>query len=101
FGVGIDVLSDGCIMIAPPSLHASGKRYRWAEGKSYRNLEPAGLPEAWLDRLRGQASGQGNAETAPAQPAGLITEGRRNTYLTTLAGTLQRSGASPEALVAA
>jgi putative DNA primase/helicase len=33
FGPGVDVLSDGCIMIAPPSLHASGKRYRWIKGK--------------------------------------------------------------------
>jgi P4 family phage/plasmid primase-like protien len=53
-----------------------------------------------LDRLRAQASGQSKADTAP-QPAGLISEGRRNTYLTSFAGTLQRSGASLEALSAA
>jgi putative DNA primase/helicase len=101
FGLGVDVLSDGCIMIAPPSMHASGNPYRWVKGKSYRNLEPALLPEAWLHRLRGQASEQGDTDTAPAQPAGLITEGRRNNYLTSLAGALQRSGASPQALAAA
>jgi putative DNA primase/helicase len=100
-GPGIDVLSDGCIMIAPPSVHASGKRYRCVKGKSYRKLERAALPEAWLDRLRSRASGQSKADTAAAQPAGRITEGRRNTYLTSFAGTLQRSGASLEALSAA
>jgi hypothetical protein len=36
FGLGVDVLSDGCIMIAPPSMHASGNPYRWVKGKSYR-----------------------------------------------------------------
>jgi P4 family phage/plasmid primase-like protien len=101
FGSGVDVLSDGCIMIAPPSVHASGNRYRGVKGKSYRNLEPAALPEAWLDRLRGQASGQAKADSAPAQPADLIIEGRRNTYLTSFAGLLQRSGASSQALSAA
>jgi putative DNA primase/helicase len=100
FGPGIDVLSDGCIMIAPPSVHASGKRYRWVKGKSY-NLGRAALPEAWRDRLAGKTPEQPKADTAPAQPAGLITEGRRNTYLTSFAGTLQRSRASLEALSAA
>ncbi len=99
-GPGVDVLSDGCIMIAPPSRHASGKRYRWEEGKSFRDLEPAPLPEPWLDRLRGNTAAKPDADNVP-QPAGLVTEGRRNNHLTSFAGTLQRSGASPEAIAAA
>ena len=55
-GPGVDILSDGCIMVAPPSRHASGKRYRWAEGKSPKDIEPATLPETWLDRLRGNTA---------------------------------------------
>jgi putative DNA primase/helicase len=102
FGPGVDVLSDGCIMIAPPSVHASGKQYRWVKGKSYRNLKPAPFPQPWQDRLRGDAPAQAKADSVPAAQAdGLITEGRRNNYLTSLAGTLQRSGASLEALSAA
>ena len=102
FGPGIDVLSDGCIVIAPPSVHASGKRYRCVKGKAYRNREPAPFPQPWLDRLRGDAPAQAKADSAPAaQVDGLITEGRRNNYLTSFAGTLQRSGASPQALSAA
>ena len=81
FGPGIDVLSDGCIMIAPPSVHASGKRYAWVKGKAYRNLEPASLPQPWLDRLRGDAPAQAKTDSVPAaQVDGLITEGRRNNY---------------------
>ena len=101
FGSGIDVLSDGCIMVAPPSRHASGKRYRWEEGKSFRDLKPVPLPEPWLGRLRGDTSAPTNADSAPAQSAGLVHEGGRNNHLTSFAGTLQRSGVSPEVIIAA
>ena len=101
-GPGIDVLSGGCIMVAPPSRHASGNRYRWQDGKSFRDLEPAPLPEPWSDRLRGNtAAAQRDADSVPAQAPGLVTEGRRNSQLTSFAGTLQRSGASPEAITSA
>jgi putative DNA primase/helicase len=83
FGPGIDVLSDGCIVIAPPSVHASGNRYRCVKGKAYRNREPAPFPQPWLDRLRGDAPAQAKADSVPAaQVDGLITEGRRNNCLT-------------------
>ncbi len=39
---GIDVKTDGGYVVAPPSLHASGRRYAWAT-----NQEPAPAP-AWL-----------------------------------------------------
>ena len=100
-GPGVDVLSDGCIMVAPPSRHASGDRYRWEEGKSFRDLRPAPLPEPWLDRLRGNTAAQRDADSAPAQAAELVPQGQRNNYLTSLAGTLQRRGASSEAITAA
>ena len=91
-GAGVDVLSDGCIIVAPPSRHASGNRYRWEEGKSFRDLRPAPLPEPWLDRLRGNTAARRDADNAPAQNQRHVPEGRRNTYLTSLAGTLQRWG---------
>jgi putative DNA primase/helicase len=101
FGSGVDLLSNGSIVILPPSLHASGKRYRWEQGKSFRDLEPAPLPEPWLDRLRGKISAQPDAKRVPAAPAELVHEGERNNYLTSFAGTLQRSGASAAAITAA
>jgi putative DNA primase/helicase len=100
-GPGADILSDGCIMVAPPSRHASGKRYRWEEGKSPDDIEPATLPETWLDRLRGNTAVESIPDGVPAPAEGLVLEGRRNSYLTSIAGTMQRSGASPEALLAA
>ena len=101
FGPGVDVLSDGCIMVAPPSRHASGRRYRWEEGRSFRDLEPAPLPQAWLKRLRESGTAKSVSDTAPAQTEGLVREGRRNNHLTSLAGALRRGGTSPEALKAA
>jgi putative DNA primase/helicase len=99
-GPGVDILSDGCIMVAPPSKHASGKRYRWEKGNSYGEIAPAALPAPWLDRLRRNGAGESVSDGAAAQAEGLVLEGSRNNYLTSIAGTIQRSGASPEALLA-
>jgi putative DNA primase/helicase len=101
FGKGVDILSDGAIMVAPPSRHATGKRYRWREGNSFRDLEPAKLPKAWLDRLRGNAAVETGNEQPSARTDAQIPEGQRNTSLTSLAGTLQRRGVSPAAITAA
>jgi putative DNA primase/helicase len=98
-GTGVDVLSNGCIAIVPPSRHVSGKRYLWAEGKSFGNLKPAQLPPSWLDALR--RSSEKSKAVGTAEAGALVDEGRRNTYLMSLAGTLRRNGASPEALSAA
>jgi hypothetical protein len=47
---GLDVKADKGLVVAPPSLHASGKRYRWADGCSPEELELAPAP-AWLVEL--------------------------------------------------
>ena len=101
FGRGVDILSDGCIMIAPPSRHAAGRRYRWAEGKSFRDFEPAKLPKAWLKRLRRNDAAGLNKDNSATQRDERVPEGHRNTVLTSLAGTLQRGGVSPTAIKAA
>jgi putative DNA primase/helicase len=84
-GPGLDIKSDGGSIVVPPSLHVSGKRYRW------RNSAPiADAPEWFLQLLReaarkSYAIGQGQiGETIP--------EGRRNIALTSLAGTMRRRG---------
>lgn len=42
-GPGLDVRGDGGYIVAPPSLHATGRRYQWLE----RQAQPAPLPD-WL-----------------------------------------------------
>jgi len=83
-GPGVDVRADGGYVIAPPSLHASGRAYRWL--RSGRKLE---LPEppAWLlEEVRGRRNG-----SAPPVEA-VIPEGQRRQELLSLAGTLRRRG---------
>jgi putative DNA primase/helicase len=100
-GRGIDVLSDGCIVVAPPSRHASGRQYAWVEGKSFQDIEPANLPKAWRNRLRGDATNKSTRTNGKPETLGHISQGQRNNHLTRLAGGLQRSGLSPEAILAA
>ena len=44
---GLDVKHGGGTIVAPPSLHASGRRYTWADGASPRDVAPAPVPP-WL-----------------------------------------------------
>jgi len=44
---GIDIRGDGGCIVAPPSVHPSGKPYRWKKGHAPGQIELASLP-AWL-----------------------------------------------------
>ncbi len=64
-GPGLRVKSDGAFMVAPRSRHLSDKHHEWLQGKSPDDLDPAELPEPWLQRLRGEVqpeSAEGTAE---------------------------------------
>ncbi|MDA8086801.1 MAG: bifunctional DNA primase/polymerase [Nitrospiraceae bacterium] len=45
---GIDLRGDGGYVVAPPSVHASGNRYQWVEGKGLDDLPLAELPSMIL-----------------------------------------------------
>ena len=44
---GIDLRGDGGCIVAPPSVHPSGKRYRWKKGRAPGEVKLARLPD-WL-----------------------------------------------------
>lgn len=48
---GLDIKAGGGMIIAPPSLHASGRRYAWTSGFSPRDIAPAAVPSWLLARL--------------------------------------------------
>ena len=87
-GRGIDVLSDGCIVVAPPSRHASGRRYAWVKDKSFQDIEPAKLPKTWRNRLHGDAANKSTRNNTKLQTPRRVQEGQRNNHLTRLAGVL-------------
>jgi len=97
---GIDVKSNGGYVIAPPSLHASGKRYAWADGQAPYDTDPERLPEAWAEALAGASKAKadpGQQRTADAP----IPEGNRHGTLVSMAGTMRRAGFDASAILAA
>jgi len=74
---GVDLRGDGGYVIAPPSLHASGRRYRWRTTQSPHELALASLP-AWLAdvaRHRDEPSGalRERRLLTPADPVDRLT----------------------------
>lgn len=107
---GLDFKSTGGYVIAPPSLHKSGKRYRWVEGKALGEVPLAEAPRVIINALnQKQPTTSTRAKTthanscqlpkSPAPPSDtLVTEGGRNDFLTRIGGTLRAKGLTPDEL---
>ena len=93
---GIDILGDGGYVIAPPSVHISGRQYVW-ELEHDITETPLAEPPAWFLDLATQKPvtppGETATEPAPELPP-KIDKGKRHTAMTSLAGTLRRRGAT-------
>lgn len=50
---GVDIKTDGGLVIAPPSIHPSGEEYRWAARP--QDKPPPDLPQSWVRRLAAPA----------------------------------------------
>jgi uncharacterized protein YdaU (DUF1376 family) len=83
-GSGIDLKADGGYVVAPPSLHPSGKNYEFIDP----DAEIAPLPR-WIVAYLG--GGPQNVSHVSEETD--IPEGHRNTTLTSIAGTLRQHGA--------
>lgn len=91
-GPGIDVRGDGGYVVAPPSVHESGREYVWDLGADL-DLPLAPAP-AWLPTRTPE-------RRSASQPvADAVIEGGRNSYLTSRAGVMLRAGMSEAAIVA-
>jgi len=93
---GLDLKAAGGYVVAPPSLHASGRRYEWVP--DYPE-EPQPMPGWLLDLVQERARVNGNGAAPPADD--IIPEGRRNETLTSLAGTMRRRGMEEPEILAA
>ena len=84
---GLDLKADGGYVVAPPSLHPSGRRYRWTDGLSPRDAPLAPLP-AWLWEQARPASTPRPAEEWAALIRRGADPGDRHLSLVALAGHL-------------
>ena len=78
-GGGVELLGEDKLVVVPPSLHVSGRRYEWDE---HPDETPLTDVPAWL-----------YATARPARPRvasqGVISKGKRNATLTRIAGRLR------------
>lgn len=93
---GIDLRAEGGCVVAPPSVHPSGRRYAWASDRSPEAIRVAALPAWFLDLLRKpQRSSHSLAHWRQLTQAG-VDEGERNATLASLTGHLLWRGVDPE-----
>lgn len=77
---GVNILAEGKLFVAPPSLHLSEQRYRWSDGRGPTEVQVAQAPP-WLTALCAKPevkSGQPDVGTAePASSHGSQDSGER------------------------
>lgn len=101
FRDGLDIRTQGGMIVAAPSIHHSGKQYAWDSGKSPFDMQAADMP-AWLVEEIRKVGTKLTVKKKAADPAPRkkISEGGRNNHLTSLAGALRRKGIGEEGIIA-
>jgi hypothetical protein len=94
---GIDLRGDGGCVVAPPSIHASGKTYAWLPGHDPRKASLASLPNWLLMAISGSRQRQGHPLEYWRQ---LVKEGvpkgERNNTIASFTGHLLWHGVDPD-----
>ena len=85
-GAGLDIKADGGYIVAPPSLHVSGRRYVWEASSGPDDVPVAPLPGWMLDKIK--VTPKTRSVTSPVDWR--IPKGQRNSTLTSIAGTIRR-----------
>jgi hypothetical protein len=93
-GPGLDVRGDGGYVVAPPSRHASGRRYEWDQHPEEAGI--AAAPAWMLERLTERPSGRARPTSEwRALAANGVAAGARNHACARLAGHLLARGVDP------
>lgn len=94
-GPGLDIRAGGKgYVVAPPSVHPSGKKYELHNGSVMAEVWP------WLREKAFESAASSEYKTA-VKEGKKIEEGARNDALASLAGRLRRQGIDPSAIEAA
>ena len=94
---GLDLKGEGGVVVVPPSLHPSGRRYTWRRGHDPGRMAVAELPEWLLEGAPGTSARRGHPLPywRDLVHAG-VEEGSRNATLASLTGHLLWHGVDPD-----
>jgi len=84
---GIDLRGDGGYIVAPPSIHPSGRPYRWIAGHAPDECPMAPMPR-WILRMSGGARTGRSVEDWRKLVREGVSEGTRNSTIASLTGHL-------------
>ena len=90
---GIDLRGDGGCVVAPPSVHSSGRRYAWVDARAPGESPLAPAP-TWIRTATAQ--GRHTQQHWRDLVRDGVAEGQRNASLASLAGSLLWHGLDPE-----
>ncbi len=98
---GIDLRGDGGCVVAPPSVHVSGRRYEWVAGHGPGEIMLAPPPQWLLDEVLPQAGARKGhtAEHWRRLVTEGVPEGERNSTIASLAGHLLWHGVDDEVVL--
>jgi putative DNA primase/helicase len=96
-GPGIDIRANGGYVVAPPSRHISGGKYRWGKGEWGPNEGILGEVPEWLLKRLAPAKTLQSSSSLPR----IVKEGTRNVWMASAAGAMRRKGFGEGAILAA
>ncbi len=95
---GVDIRADGGYIVAPPSLHQSGERYKWDS----IFVETKRAPD-WLITLclapKKELTALSDASAQMKEPSLFVAQGARNSFLCSMAGSMLRYGLNQKAML--
>ena len=95
FASGLDIRSEGGLVIAPPSAHISGKPYAWDVDHHIDDISLAKFPNFLIKEVK-----KAEKKKLKIMAEGGVGSGSRNDYLTSIGGSLRNRGASETTLCA-
>lgn len=89
---GLDIRADGGYIVAPGSVHITNRRYEWDVEHHPDDLALAEPPPWLLGLIKKREPARTGSDAGAAAAEAPIPAGRRNSELTSLAGSMRRRG---------